>query len=167
MSKQPIYPWYDRNPITKVDHSLELAVAPHPSTQRILYTVPVGKKAMVNALNVKIERHTAATTASLMDASFGLTLKDGTYQLILQAMIFTNNVGDADRDQCGSFLLSEGEKLHGITIDLSTDGKGNYFLSYQLTEFDAFPSEKPSPTRMEFPDVDVQEPEEKPWWWPF
>ena len=130
--------WYDRNSVPRQDYYEGIDVAPHSATTRLSYTVPAGKKAVVELLQARVYRSSTATASSLTRAWFTLIPSGGTPKIILMATIRSNNVGDKEVAQIGTTLtLFPGDKLEGGTGDLSTGGTCDYFLAYKLTEFDA------------------------------
>jgi len=130
--------WYDRNPISRIDHYWGLTVAPHALTTRLTYTVPAGKKAILEALQVRCIRRTAATTVGLVYAVAYITPSGASEKELLDCYLFTNNVGDKDGQALqGTVTLFAGDVLGLKTYDGSTGGTVDYFLAYKLTEFDA------------------------------
>jgi len=129
--------WYDRNAASQ-NHFWEGAdTGPHADTSRRTYTVPAGKKAMVEILQATVLRTAAATTLGYMEAWWNLTPSGGTARCIIRASIKTNTVGDRhDMAVGGSVMLFAGDEIDGHTMDLSTGGTGYYFISYKITEFD-------------------------------
>ena len=151
--------WYDRNPNTLAeDYNFEHE--PHVATTRLTYICPPGKMAMVELLQCKLMRVVAAVAALGCYCYWNFTKKDGSAKVILDAWIFDNTVGARDSAEVGTMLtLTEGDTLTGRTQDTSTDdGKVRYFLSYKITEFDAFEYVSPPVTRPIPEKDDVQQP---------
>jgi len=125
--------WYDRNPSTNSFTYVLVELAPHAIADRFSYTVPTGKKAMVEAAVCKVIRKTAAAPAGLAKAI--VTVRGGT---LLTATILTNNVGDQNSMCIGSAgVLAGGETNKGRTEDDSTGGTVIYQLAFHVTEFSA------------------------------
>jgi hypothetical protein len=121
-----------------VNHFAYADASPHSPTVRITYTVPAGKKAMVELLSCRVNRVTAATTLGSAQAWWALTPSGGTEKYLLMASLRTNNVGDNREHGIGATLIMlAGDALKGYTCDTSTGGTCDYFLSLKITEFDA------------------------------
>jgi hypothetical protein len=130
--------WYDRNPSSQWLGFFNNNTPPHSDTQRWTYTVPSGKKAMLEYASAYVRRSAAATTVGRVQASIRVTPSGGGVHTITIAQILTNNVGDSDRMDLGQgFLLFAGDKIEGYTEDTSTGGTVNILLRAKLTEFDA------------------------------
>ena len=134
----PRLAWYDRNPASKANHYGQ-TLAPHTPVTRLSYTVPSGKKAMVEVLQTGVKRITVATTPESPTCYWTLTPNGGAKKWILGARIdMLNIVGDSDDRGIGTTLpLFAGDALDGDTGDTSTEGTVFFFLAYKLTEFDA------------------------------
>jgi hypothetical protein len=130
--------WYDRNPSSKAQYFETGGISPHALTERWSYTVPAGKKAMVELLQVKVERRTAATTPGQAQAYVFITPYGGSTRYMLNAVIWTNGAGDKDvQTITGTLALYQGDVISGQTQDTSNGGTCYYFLSYKISEFDA------------------------------
>ena len=124
---------------------------------------------MIELLIARVTRITAATTPRIAAAEWKMIPKGGVFKYILPAWLTEAQNDPKDTDKmglAGTINLFEGDYIRGLTYDTSEDGTCHYFLCYKLTEFDAYPIEK-APFEVELPEKDLQEPEEKPWWWPF
>ena len=130
--------WYDRNAASRADTYTGQQLAPHALTTRLTYTVPAGKKAIVELLQVKCVRRTAATTVGLVYAYATITPSGGSEKEILDSYLFGNAVGDKDGQALqGTLVLCTGDVINMKTYDGSTGGTVDYFLAYKVTEFDA------------------------------
>jgi len=130
--------WYDRNPIQIVADFESWSAGPHTVTDRLTYTVPAGKRALLELAQVKLYRVTAATTAGIARIILALTPSGGSTEYILEAHIRGNTVGDKDSAEIASALiLMAGDALVLKTVDPSTGGTIDYVGSYKITEFDA------------------------------
>lgn len=125
--------WFDRSPIMKNIRYLTANVAPHASTERDSYTVPVGKLAKIIGIFGQITRSVAATTLGVV---FG---RVNTQTLSFFELEHLNNtVGSnvvATMGECG--ILKEREKLSVFTWDTSIGGTMDYWITANLVEFDA------------------------------
>jgi hypothetical protein len=130
--------WYDRNPSQVLLWWTVNNQAPHAETVRWTYTVPSGKKAMLEALDGLICIITAATTAGRRSIYVKLTRPSVGSAFIFNLQILTNNVGDVQTKGLGtSLLMLAGDILEGYTSDGSTGGTADYRLMAKITEFDA------------------------------
>jgi len=130
--------WYDRNPTIKEDHYWGQGVAPHAVTTRISYTCPAGKKAMIEVLQVRVRRVTAATTLGLCGAYAMLTDAVAGAKEILDAYLNDNTLNVRNEAAIGTALIMvAGNTIDLKTYDTSTVGTCDYFMSYKITEFDA------------------------------
>ena len=129
----PRLEWYDRNPVGKEFLYQAPTVAPHALVQRFLYTVPTGKKFFLESGLALAIRDAAAGPADLVTAY--LFARD--YRC-LAAVLLTNAVGDrAQMNQGRSVIMVDGDRLQGMTGDVSTGGTINYMVSAHGIEFDA------------------------------
>jgi len=130
--------WYDRAPTPRVDHYWGQGIGPHAVTTRLTYTCPALKKAMVEVLQVRVRRQTAATTLGLAGAYAMLTPSGGSAKEILDAYLSNNTVDARNEAAIGTTLmLFAGDVLDLRTYDASTGGTCDYFVCYKITEFDA------------------------------
>jgi hypothetical protein len=125
--------YYDRNPA--IQHVIYAAtgVAPHGGTSRATYTVPSGKKAIVEAAHVAVTRQTAAAPVGLI--SFRLTIAGAN----LGSLYYMRNaVGDYEQltDLTGG-LFPAGTAFDLDTTDASTGGTCAYHGGVKIMEFDA------------------------------
>jgi len=130
--------YYDRIAITIGQLYNANGVAPHGLTTRWIYTVPAGKKALVETSICRILRITAAAALSFCDARIitgGLTTAQ-TYSAY--ALLLNNTINAQITDRSDSpILLLAGQTLSGETNDGSTGGTMNYLVTAKITEFNA------------------------------
>jgi hypothetical protein len=130
--------WHDRNPSQQLLWYTVNGAAPHSAIDRWTYTVPTGKKAMLEALDGLICILTAATTAGRRKIYVRLTKSGGGSADIMNLQISTNGVGDVQTKTLGtSLLMLQGDTITGFTADESVGGTVDYRLMAKLTEFDA------------------------------
>jgi len=130
--------WHDRSAVSRADAYDGLAVTPHTATERIAYTCPAGKKAMLELVQVRCRRNAVATTLGIVKAYCMFTPSGGSIKEILSAYLNDNTVNARDAQAQGTTLvLCTGDIISLRTYDLSTGGTCDYFLTYKLTEFDA------------------------------
>jgi len=128
--------WYDRNPVSKV-YYYSVTQDPHTLIERFSYTCPANKKAMVEVMSCRVERRTAATTASTAMAVFNFTPSGGTGYYILKSVIYSNGVGDKEYTALGTTLMMfAGDKIQAMDYDASTGGTVDYYHALKITEFD-------------------------------
>jgi len=130
--------WHDRNPVSKLDGGDWVGVTPHALTERVSYTVPAGKKAIIEGTIIKVRRATAATTPLRAAAEWALTPAGGAQVRFYFVEIFGNTVGDQDLLFLPmTMVLCSGDKWAGLTVDGSTAGTCDYKFRFKVTEFDA------------------------------
>jgi len=130
--------WYDRNPGDRVGEYLGIDVAPATDVERLSYTVPTGKKAMVEFIQATIIRSAAATTVGRVYAHWSVTPSGGSVKVIMRTFIIGNAVGEkSDLVGGATITLLAGDALRGHTQDWSTGGTCHFNLTYKITEFDA------------------------------
>lgn len=157
--------WYDRNPRSSVKGYDAPTVAPHTVEVRWSYTVPKGKKAIIEGVYVKLIRRNVADPVGFASCHVDFLEKGGSANPpILKAMIVTNVAGDMDKDVLEGITMYEGDKISGVTQDLSTGGSIAYMTGCKITEFDADPPKAfvyvPDPTPQ--PDIQTSEPKRDP-----
>ncbi len=127
----------DRNPVMKFLEGAAVGVGPHTPTQRASYTVPAGKKAMLNALQLDVIRATAATTAGPVSAYVNFLIGGGGNNSIGPTM-YKNAINDSDLMRLSiGVVMSAGDALRVYTADGSTGGTVTYAWGAILTEYDA------------------------------
>jgi hypothetical protein len=115
-----------------------LATAPHADTQRWTYTVPAGKKALVEAAQLLTLRDAAATTLGRAEASILITPSGGALNRMLRTLHLINTVGervDIFIGEAGSLLAAD--QIQATTEDSSTGGTMGYFATAKIMEYDA------------------------------
>lgn len=114
------------------------AVAPHAVTTRWTYTVPAGRFCVLESAYAWALRDAAAAPAGLVIALVQYTPSGGVSNRVVTAA-FLNAAVDTNRQMnWGSELrMKAGDKLEGVTLDLSTGGTVFYSLSAIGTEYDA------------------------------
>ena len=129
----PRLEWYDRNPSGKEWGYSGTGVGPHGLTTRFSYTVPTGKKFILeNAYAITI-RATVAGTPGYAFCGVSARLYG-----VVQAKMLSNNVADIDSMNVGrSVIMKAGEALKGDSQDTSTDGTMTYEVIAHGIEFDA------------------------------
>jgi hypothetical protein len=133
---RPVY--YDRNQIPRLNSFSISGAAPHGSTQRWLYTVPAGKKAFIEWLQLSTHRDTAAAPVAPSQVWFTLVLASGP-AAIFMLLEHADNTLQLQRhaEQTSFGLMVAGDQMSGNTVDTSTGGTQTYNLVGKLTEFDA------------------------------
>jgi len=156
--------WYDRNPVSRAD-AWQGNSGPHGGAQRLIYTCPAGKIAMVEVLEARVTRTVAPTKGGTVIAWWSITPSGGTQEIFFIAELTEIHITpkDTDTEAVGTtFTLFAGDVLRGYTLDWSTDGVVRYGLAYKLTEFDAYLYVNPPKTIPEPFERDVQEPGPRP-----
>jgi len=128
--QQPI----DRAPLTNQEVYNAATVAPHGPTVRWTYTVPTGRKALLQSAYVKLMRQVAAAPVGYAQAYIVYQ----TTGIIISASINTNVIGDGSQLAIGqSITMLAGEEIHAGSDDASTGGSFRYLISANLLEYDA------------------------------
>lgn len=93
---------------------------------------------MVELLYAAVIRKTAPTTVGRAVTAWYLTPSGGTEGLIMEAVLFSGNVGDSIYlSPSGNLMLFPGDTLTSKTFDGSSGGTCDYQMGYKITEFDA------------------------------
>jgi len=129
----PRLEWYDRNPQGVEEYYYGIDLGPHVPVQRFLYTVPTGKKFLLeNALALCVRK----TVAAPLGVCYGRIHARAEY--LVYARMFLNVAGDQKEMNVGrSVILLAGEPISGNTGDASTGGTVSYILTIHGVEFDA------------------------------
>lgn len=131
--------WYDRNP-SSIMLSWDGIVTPHGATERWSYTVPAGKKAMVEALQCAVRRVTTATNPGPAWMRVYVKPAGASEQTLLLAFLSTTDNTVGSRMECSigaSLTLFPGDQIRAVSFDLSDSGTILYLASAKLTLFDA------------------------------
>jgi hypothetical protein len=130
--------WYDRNPAERGFTANILAVAPHGSTSRFLYTVPAAKKFILEFAQTSIWRDTVAAPVGLWNAAVS-TLGSTGAGAQTPIAISTSNVLlfriDLALSYQAIFLPTGTVSL--IDQDTSTGGTCSFISVCKGTEYDA------------------------------
>lgn len=130
--------FFDRNPGPKTSMYSAGGVAPHASTTRWSYTVPVGRKAWVDSMWIQVDRAAAGTTAGVVAANLNYVPNGGTVGVFGQGWLFNNAVGAVNQVVAEQFgYLGAGDVLSSTTSDGSTGGSIDYTIAAKYTEYDA------------------------------
>lgn len=130
--------WYDRNAVERGGSFTGGAVAPHATTARFTYTVPSGKKFLLEAAVANIVRSAAAAVAGTIECFVRVLLQAATSTYAPFSTELRNGVGDGvQQTESLQLVCLAGTSVTGFTGDSSTTGTVNYVVSYKGTEFDA------------------------------
>lgn len=111
--------------------------SPHSQTNRVTYTVPANRRAIIHGVYLHATRITAATTLGLVFCRFNVTISATTKTLSI-ARLMDNTVGASILVAWGfELFLPTASDLDLYTADLSTAGQVSYTVSFLGTEFDA------------------------------
>lgn len=128
----------DRNPTSKGHTYQATGVAPHGATTRFSYTVPAGKKLVLEAAQNTALRATAAAPVGLYQSVALIVLIDANQPWLSYAWSLDNTVGARTAmNFAGPVSLLAGEQLITSTSDASTGGTVNYAAAVKGTEYDA------------------------------
>lgn len=133
---RPVY--YDRNSATKGRTYGAAGVAPHATTTRWEYTVPSGKAAYVETLNVLLLRDNAPTVQALAQIIIYIQSSDAVTAIALQLREYTTSTYVfLYGSQSNIALLKSGDVIYAASNDPSTGGTHIITADMKLTEFDA------------------------------
>jgi len=92
----------------------------------------------VELIYLAVVRRAAPTTPALARLHIDLTPSGGSATELIDACIFTGNVGDMDKSVLGStMLLYAGDRIRAWSVDQSTGGTVDYIATAKATEFNA------------------------------
>jgi hypothetical protein len=131
--------WYDRNPNSQA-WSISYNQGPHSESTDVQYTVPSGKKAMVEILQALVIRTTAATTPGSPTAAWKLTPNGASIKMIINCGLDTSENSPKDKLSLSigsTMMMFPGDKIQSSTLDGGTGGTCTYILNMKITEFDA------------------------------
>jgi len=130
--------WYDRNPSVVHKSYTGDNVEPHSTEQRWTYTVPKGRMAFIEIMDIVVIRREAASSVGLIDAHVCYKPYGGDVAPILVGLLLDNNVGaKVERGVGQALVVLEYDKLEAHTFDESTGGSASYRIVLKVTEFDA------------------------------
>jgi hypothetical protein len=136
-------PWYDRNPLNIVKVYAN-TVGPHASTQRWSYTVPTGRKAMMEELFDEVFRASTASANGGPTCDIYYTPSGGSQSYLCESIISNVTAGAGpgtgayDKTIMGQgIILYAGDNVACYTLDAGSGGTVSYICSAKLTEFDA------------------------------
>jgi hypothetical protein len=126
--------WYDRNPVSRTLRLVQNA----SSSAFAQYTVPVGKKAMLEAVFMSVQRTIpAGSYVSHADAVLNFVPQAGDSVSLCTAVLVDNTEGATAYLNLGqTIFLFAGDSLRAFTVDASTSGSCLCLICAKLTEFD-------------------------------
>lgn len=131
--------WFDRNPTTKFE-SYYATFDNHAVIIHWTYTVPAGRKAIVEVLRAYINKVAANTAFTEAKAMIYYVPSGGAQDILAAAYLFANTIGAQDSYEQGqSLILNAGDSISFRTICTCTAGEARTFMAGYLkaTEFDA------------------------------
>lgn len=130
--------YIDRNPIQRLQSATVLATGPHTTTQRYSYTVPAGKRAIVEFIEQHIRRDTAAAPVGIVQVFHQYTPFGGSLSNFSITALATNGALDniSQNFSVGKGMAA-GDVISGSTNDVGTGGTLTYVLGMAIVEFDA------------------------------
>lgn len=130
--------WYDRNPLSVFKSFNLAAVAPHVNTVRWTYTVPAGRKAMIESVMIETFRDAVAGAAGLFIGFIRYAVGGAGGDAYVVARSNANTLGAESRiNESQGGIMFAGDVLTGETVDGSTGGTVLYMVNAKITEFDA------------------------------
>lgn len=129
--------WYDRSGEGIIERYMA-TLGPHVSTNRISYTVPVGKNAWLDSLQINMRRTTLPTTLGNAFAWLAYTPNGDVEWSILERLGRFPAVDDKEEFFTAALgLFFTGDMLKAYTSDDSIVGSVIYDIVMRLTLFDA------------------------------
>lgn len=130
---------YDRNPITVALSVAPGTVAPHADTIRASYTIPTGKRAILEAVDIIIEIITAAGPSGDKRAELRYVPNGGADTQFIRAGLLasSNTIGDKQFKAFGlSAIFSDGDVINARTADIGTGGTTSPQIKAKFTEYE-------------------------------
>ena len=125
-------PYYDRNPAGVSEFYNGVGIAPHAETQRVTYTVPTGKKALLESMFVSVAQETAATDD--LEALLYVALGSSPW---VTALTFNRALDTRDNMAIGpAGFLPPGGLIRAFSKDLKTGGTMSHRCGIRITTFD-------------------------------
>jgi hypothetical protein len=128
--------WVDRNPLITTQYYTVVGLGPHTLTNRGQYTVPTGRRAFVDNIFLYLHRNNVATTA---DVAYAGAVTYDNFQIVdiaraaqnqnVRGVVTTYNLNIA-------LYLSAMQYVRMYTLDNSTGGSYDYYISLHIVEFD-------------------------------
>lgn len=129
--------FYDRNATALTVGFLVGPIGPHGATVRDSYTVPAGRKTIINAIDIVLLRTTATAAGPQVQSYYTYIPNGGVDQIIIFNSILLGTVGDRASNQLGlEFVMYPGDELTITTGDASAGGGVFYSNHAMITEFD-------------------------------
>lgn len=133
---RPMY--YDREVINQSIRFDASNISPHSITLRATYTVPSGKKAMLEFVTVGWRRISIASTPGSiwLYVQYIPSAGEGTY--LYRNVFVTNDMSICVNDVVTNFgVMKEGDKIEFYTADNSSGGTCSYLFNAKIFEFTA------------------------------
>lgn len=129
---------YDRAALEIGRRFFSAGIGPHASTQRFTYTVPAGKKCLVESVQAMYLRETVAAPVGLFSALVQVNLLAVTAIDLATTISLNNTVGATDRAIVApqSTIIAT-SLLQAFTADAGTGGAVTYLLTAKALEFNA------------------------------
>jgi|SRR5882672_2815812 len=136
-SGRPAY--YDRNPIARTIVFISMIpLVPHGNTIRSTYTVPAGRKAMLESAYARVRRITVAGTNGTPLGEVKYNVGGATATRIASGGVGTNVALAENSGQVGTVgIMVATDTVTLETQDDSVTGDADYRLAGKIFEFDA------------------------------
>lgn len=132
--------WFDRNP-KSISDEYDDDVNPHAETERLTYTVPSDRIALIEVLSINITQTVAATAGGFANARWYVTPNgesETRFFTVTLANLTAVITGRTVSKTIGSTIpLFDGDKFVLKTSMFGTAGTMAVECGYKLTEFDA------------------------------
>lgn len=160
MAVKGVFPWQYRNPKRIIGWFDQGDVGPHSNIQRLLYTVPAGREAMLVGGFVFWVRQTAATTLGPLQVELGIGANNASNVFKVDGAGNVTAAGTQGMDPVASLYrgwssadntpgatdyhplqmpawLAAGMTVFANSYDASTGGTSTFRLSFLVIEYDA------------------------------
>ena len=129
--------FYDRNALVVILSYNASNIVPHGVTVRDTYTVPAGKKSIVNGLSGEIIRRLVATGSGATRGYYSFTPDGGLTDRIFSVEHLALTIYTDGRNSVSpAFVMYPGDQIDLVTTDAKGTGSANYSFNGMITEFD-------------------------------
>lgn len=128
--------WFDRNPLS-LAFAYHSTVGPHALTERWIYTVPVGRKAIIGCSSCTVGPTVAPTTPGDISVDIRIDPLASAEATVLLAHYNSSLLSVPSFIAGGGItLLNAGDIIRGTTEDLAVGGTNHLFVGCGISEFD-------------------------------
>lgn len=126
--------WYDRNPLQVGNSWLLAGTGVHVPTVRFTYTVPAGRKAMVESIQLFLLVDAAGVGSA---SAFAIVQPGGGAGItLLYDIVQTNVLGERESVTLGASFMLLPTDVFTLNTQLAGLGTATIFVGAKITEFD-------------------------------